>query len=177
MAYAGDSQLASHLRESLPMIVLFLALLILPQDRLRGASVIRARERFAVPSVRQAVLWAGILIVGMFLLKNIMATTALNDMNIALGFSLVALSLVPLTGYAGELNLAPLAFGAIGAVVAFHVGDQGSDHQSTHGPLGPGRGRLGHRGRRRAGRAAGPATTRALSRPRHDGIRRLRDAT
>jgi branched-subunit amino acid ABC-type transport system permease component len=125
VAYAGNSQLASHFRESLPMIILFLALLILPQDRLRGASVIRARERFAVPSVRQAVLWAGILIVGMFLLKNIMATTALNDMNIALGFALVALSLVPLTGYAGEINLAPLAFGAIGAIIAFHVGTKG----------------------------------------------------
>jgi ABC-type branched-subunit amino acid transport system permease subunit len=92
---------------------------------LRGASVIRARERFAVPSVRQALLWAAILIVGMFLLKNIMATTALNDMNIALGFALVSLSLVPLTGYAGELNLAPLAFGAIGAIIAFHVGTKG----------------------------------------------------
>jgi branched-chain amino acid transport system permease protein len=97
---------------------------------LRGTSVIRARERFAVPSVRQAVLWAVILIVGMFLLRRLMAATALNDMNIGLGFALISLSLVPLTGYAGELNLAPLAFGAIGAIVAFHNGVAGTNVNS-----------------------------------------------
>jgi ABC-type branched-subunit amino acid transport system permease subunit len=126
VGYLGNTPLVSHFRESLSMILLFIALLLLPSDRLRGASVIRARERFNVPSVRQAVLWAVILIVGMFLLRRLMAATALNDMNIGLGFALIALSLVPLTGYAGEMNLAPLAFGAIGALVAFHNGVAGS---------------------------------------------------
>jgi branched-subunit amino acid ABC-type transport system permease component len=126
VGYLGNTPLVSHFRESLSMILLFIALLLLPSDRLRGASVIRARERFNVPSVRQAVMWAVILIVGMYLLRRLMAATALNDMNIGLGFALIALSLVPLTGYAGELNLAPLAFGAIGALVAFHNGVAGS---------------------------------------------------
>ena len=31
------------------MIVLFVVLLVLPQDRLRGATVLRSRERFRVP--------------------------------------------------------------------------------------------------------------------------------
>ena len=126
VGYLGNTPLVSHFRESLSMILLFIALLLLPSDRLRGTSVIRARERFAVPSMRQAVLWAVILIVGMFLLRRLMAATALNDMNVGMGFALIALSLVPLTGYAGELNLAPLAFGAIGAIVAFHNGVAGS---------------------------------------------------
>jgi branched-subunit amino acid ABC-type transport system permease component len=126
VGYLGDTPLVSHFRESLSMILLFIALLLLPSDRLRGASVIRVRERFHVPSVRQALLWAVILVVGMYLLRRLMAATALNDMNIGLGFALIALSLVPLTGYAGELNLAPLAFGAIGAIVAFHNGIAGS---------------------------------------------------
>ncbi len=126
VAYLGDQPLVSHFRQSLPMILLFIALLLLPQDRLRGASLSRARERFAVPSVRQALLWGVILVGGMFLLREIMAATALNDMNVGMGFALIALSLVPLTGYAGELNLAPLAFGAIGAIIAFHFGLAGS---------------------------------------------------
>ena len=67
----------------------------------------------------------------MFLLRKLMAATALNDMNIGMGFALIALSLVPLTGYAGELNLAPLAFGAIGAIIAFHVGVRGSSSTAT----------------------------------------------
>lgn len=41
-------------------------------------------------------------------------------------FAIIALSLTVLTGYAGELNLAPLAFGAVATVVAFHFGVQGS---------------------------------------------------
>ncbi len=130
VGYLGNTPLVSHFRESLSMILLFIALLLLPSDRLRGASVIRVRERFHVPSVRQALLWAVILIVGMYLLRRLMAATALNDMNIGLGFALVSLSLVPLTGYAGELNLAPLAFGAIGAIIAFHVGIAGSNVNS-----------------------------------------------
>ena len=39
---------------SLPMIVLFVVLLVLPQDRLRGATVLRTRERFRMPSMRNA---------------------------------------------------------------------------------------------------------------------------
>jgi len=70
VGYLGDSPLVSHFRESLSMILLFIALLLLPSARLRGTSLVRARERFAVPSVRQAVLWGVILIVGMVLLRE-----------------------------------------------------------------------------------------------------------
>jgi ABC-type branched-subunit amino acid transport system permease subunit len=52
---------------------------------------------------------------------------------IALGFAIVALSLVPLTGYAGEINLVPLSLGAIGCIVAFHVGVNGSGLASRMG--------------------------------------------
>ncbi|MGI9208933.1 MAG: branched-chain amino acid ABC transporter permease, partial [Rhodococcus sp. (in: high G+C Gram-positive bacteria)] len=52
----------SNLRVSLPMIALFVVLIVLPQDRLRGA-VTRTRERYHVPSVRKAVAWAVALVV------------------------------------------------------------------------------------------------------------------
>ena len=32
---------------------------------------------------------------------------------------------MPLTGYAGEINLVPLSFGAVGIVVAYHTGIEG----------------------------------------------------
>ena len=70
VGYSATRQLVSHFRESLPMILLFIALLMLPQDRLarrerhpRSGAVRRADR------VRQALVWAVILIVGMFLLK------------------------------------------------------------------------------------------------------------
>ena len=40
--------------------------------------------------------------------------------------AVIALSLVLLTGYAGEINLAVLSFGAIGAIVVYHFGVRGS---------------------------------------------------
>ena len=49
------------------MIALFVVLLFLPQDRLRGATVARTRERFRMPSLRNAVVAAVALVVGMWL--------------------------------------------------------------------------------------------------------------
>jgi branched-chain amino acid transport system permease protein len=115
-----------NFRVSLPMIALFVVLLFLPQDRLRGATILRTRERFRLPSVRSAVV-AGLALVGvMFLLREILAPTAINYVAFSMTAAVVALSLVLLTGYAGEINLAVLSFGAIGAIVVHHYGVTGS---------------------------------------------------
>jgi branched-chain amino acid transport system permease protein len=115
-----------NFRVSLPMIALFVVLLFLPQDRLRGTTILRTRERFRLPSVRSAVV-AGLALVGvMFLLREILAPTAINYMAFSMTAAVVALSLVLLTGYAGEINLAVLSFGAIGAIIVHHYGVSGS---------------------------------------------------
>jgi branched-subunit amino acid ABC-type transport system permease component len=123
----------ANFRVSIPMIALFVVLLFLPQDRLRGATVLRTRERFRLPSVRTAVIAAVVLVVVMFLLRNIMAATAINSLAFGMTAAVIALSLVLLTGYAGEINLAVLSFGAIGAIVVHHWGQTGSgpDTRST----------------------------------------------
>ena len=51
---ADDWTWAGNFRVSLPMIALFVVLLFLPQDRLRGATVLRTRERYRMPSMRNA---------------------------------------------------------------------------------------------------------------------------
>jgi branched-subunit amino acid ABC-type transport system permease component len=115
-----------NFRVSLPMIALFVVLLFLPQDRLRGTTIFRTRERFRLPSVRSAVV-AGLVLVGvMFLLRELLAPTAVNYMAFSMTAAVIALSLVLLTGYAGEINLAVLSFGAIGAIVVHHYGVSGS---------------------------------------------------
>jgi branched-chain amino acid transport system permease protein len=116
----------SNFRVSLPMIALFVVLLFLPQDRLRGATILRTRERFRLPSVRSAVVAALALVGVMFLLREMLAPTAINYMAFSMTAAIVALSLVLLTGYAGEINLAVLSFGAIGAIVVHHYGVSGS---------------------------------------------------
>ena len=113
-------------RISLPMIVLFVVLLVLPQDRLRGATVLRTRERFRLPTVRSAGAWGLVLVAVVFLLRAIMAETAVNTLAFSVTLAVIALSLVLLTGYGGEINLAAMSFGAIGSIVLFHLGIHGA---------------------------------------------------
>ena len=117
---------ASNFRISLPMIVLFVVLIVLPQDRLRGAALQRTRERFHVPTVRSAVIAGACLVGVVILLRQIMGDSDVTTLTVGLTFAIVALSLTLLTGYAGEMNLAVLSFGAIATMVAFHNGISGT---------------------------------------------------
>ncbi|GAA4380645.1 hypothetical protein GCM10023088_44270 [Actinomadura verrucosospora] len=114
-----------NLRVSLPMIILFVVLVVLPQDRLRGAAI-RTRERYRPPTVRSAAVWGLVLVAVVYLYSLLLSDGAVTTFSLGMTFAIIALSLTVLTGYAGELNLAPLAFGAVATVVAFHFGVQGS---------------------------------------------------
>jgi branched-chain amino acid transport system permease protein len=125
-AYAPtDFDWVSNLRGALPAILLFIIVLVLPGDRLRGISQQRSRERPAVPSVQQALVWAVVFVGLVFLLGKIADPTMIGPWVNAMAFAIIALSLVPLTGYAGEINLVPMSFAAVGTMVAFHVGISG----------------------------------------------------
>jgi branched-chain amino acid transport system permease protein len=132
---ADDWTWTGNFRVSLPMIALFVILLFLPQDRLRGVAM-RSRERFRTPSIRSAVVAAVALVVGMWLLRGLLAPTAINDLAFGMTAAVIALSLVLLTGYAGEINLAVLSFGAIGAIVVHHFGVTGSGNDARSTLLG-----------------------------------------
>ena len=128
---------ASNFRISLPMVTLFVVLIVLPQDRLRGSSVQRTRERSRVPSVRTAAIAGAAMIVGVILLRQLMVDSDVTVLTIGLTFSVIALSLTLLTGYAGEMNLAAVSFGAIGTLIVFHLGvsGQGLAARSTIGGI------------------------------------------
>lgn len=114
-----------NFRLSLPMIILFVVLLVLPQDRLRGAAT-RTRERYTAPTVRRAAIWGAVFVVGIGLISLLMVPGSITTLTLGLTFAIIALSLTLLTGYAGELNLAPLALAAIGTIVTYHVGIVGT---------------------------------------------------
>ena len=117
---------ATDFRIALPMITLFVVLLVLPQDRLRGATLLRTRERFTVPTVRSAVTWGVILVLAVLALEQIMGTNDMSTLTVGITYAIIALSLTLLTGYAGEINLAPVSFGAIATIIVFHVGLSGT---------------------------------------------------
>ena len=122
-----------NMRYAIPAFLLFGALLLLPQSRLRGATVTRTRERFSVPSTRQSLGWAVVLIVGVAMLQALMTGGAVISLANGIALSLMALSLVLLTGYAGEINLAIYAFAGVALITAwqFDVGPSGLATQES----------------------------------------------
>ena len=125
-----------NLRLAVPMLLLFVVLVVLPQDRLRGASVAGARERFRMPSPRDAVAAAVALVIIVALLSRIMAPAALLTVSDALAAAVIMLSLVLLVGFAGEVSLATMALAGIGGTVLFHhVGHNAADRAGWSGYL------------------------------------------
>jgi branched-chain amino acid transport system permease protein len=109
-----------NLRIAVPMILLFIVLIVLPQDRLRGAVTSRTRERFAMPSMHATYASAIGFVVSIFLLSRIMAASPLLTLSDALAAGIIILSLVLLVGYAGEVSLATMALAGIGGTVLYH---------------------------------------------------------
>ena len=121
------------LGSALPALLLFAVLLLLPQDRLRGTVITRTREHFRVPSLRQSVLWGAIMVLAVGMLQALMENSAVITLANGIALSLIAISLVLTTGYAGEINLAAYSFAGIAAIVAwqFDVGPSGNATQTS----------------------------------------------
>jgi branched-chain amino acid transport system permease protein len=122
--YLPQNQYLPGLRIASPAIILFIVLLALPNPRLRGRMT-RSREFFPMPSVRGGLTFA----VAMVAFGVVLATTLSTPDQFTYGkifsIGIVALSLVPLVGFAGQISLCQLSFAGIGAVVMAHLGASG----------------------------------------------------
>jgi len=103
-------------------LMLLLVMVFLPQSRLRAGGVQRQREHWPVPTWRIALIGAGALVLVTWGAIDVMPARGVVQMAYASYLALVALSLVPLTGYAGQISLAPLTFAGIGGVIAGYMG-------------------------------------------------------
>jgi branched-chain amino acid transport system permease protein len=110
--------------DAFPTIMLFIVLLLLPAANLRFArtSVIKKHER--VSSVRDTVIGMTALLVVMWIVSGQLSDTNLSRFALGMCTALVALSLVPLIGWAGQVSLAPLAFAGIGATAYARLGGE-----------------------------------------------------
>jgi len=99
---------------AIPAIILFLALLFLPEARLEGRRVSRAITP-RVPSVRRALVGFGVLFVVAVFFAAILARSDIRRASIAIVTAVAMLSLVPLTGWAGQISFAQITFVGIGA--------------------------------------------------------------
>ena len=105
----------SSLQPIIPMVFLFVALLLLPQTRLRtGRPAV-----LAVPRVAGG--WESLAVGAGFVVLAAAAATVLPAAKVSsfthgVAIGMILLSLVPLTGYGGQVSLCQLTFAGVGAV-------------------------------------------------------------
>jgi branched-chain amino acid transport system permease protein len=102
------------LQSTIPMVLLFLVLLVLPEGRLRTAEQVPAL-RLPVASLRASLLGAGALVVAGLVVSRVLPLNEILLVSYGVGFAIIALSLVPLTGYAGQISCCQLTFAGLGA--------------------------------------------------------------
>ena len=114
---------------ALPTIMLFIVLLLLPQAKLQYGRTGGVRRIERVSTVRDTAIGMTVFVLVMtavgWLLRH---GSNVNRLNVGMATALIVLSLVPLTGWAGQVSLAPLAFAGFGAVAYAKWG-------GTHGSL------------------------------------------
>jgi branched-chain amino acid transport system permease protein len=112
------------LRLASPVILLFVVLLVLPDRQLR--SHVQAREYFPAPTTKGVVMFCiGTLLFGLILATTLSAAD-LPVYSEIFSYGIIALSLVPLIGFAGQISLCQLSFAGIGAIVMAHLGAGGN---------------------------------------------------
>jgi branched-chain amino acid transport system permease protein len=115
----------STFRFVIPVVLLFIGLLVLPNPQLRTRSASASREDVPMPSWRSALVTAGLVVAGTCVLAAIVSDADALRASKIFGIALIALSLVPLVGFAGQVSLCQMSFAAIGAIVMAHHGQGG----------------------------------------------------
>src|SRR5262245_16071984 len=106
---------------AIPTIILFLALLFVPQARLEGRQI-TSKVTPRVPSLRRAAM--GMLILFGFMVVMAATWDRIGNRNLTLVmlYAFAMLSLVPLTGWSGQISLGQVVFVGIGAFILVQGG-------------------------------------------------------
>lgn len=121
-----SSKLIPGFLASVPVLVLFIVLLVLGRSPLSGRALTRFSETVQRPT------WAGTLgmAVGLVLVAaligQVLPATDLFSLGRIWGLGIIALSLIPVVGYAGQLSLCQMSFAGIGMVMVHHLGRGGN---------------------------------------------------
>lgn len=121
-------------RPAIPVVVLFIVLIVLPSARLKTRS---GQRRLSAPRASwgsAVAVAAGIVGTAVLLAAELSSADALRASK-AVGLGLIAMSLVPLVGWAGQLCLCQMSFAAIGAITMAHLGHGGNPWALVAGAL------------------------------------------
>lgn len=121
-----DVDLKTPMITAVPVIMLFIVLLVLPHAPLRAAGVQRSREAVGKPTMKRSAIGMGVLIGLTLVGANVLSSSDAISWGRALAYGIVMLSLVPLTGYAGQISLAQMSFAGLGAYAVATWGGGGN---------------------------------------------------
>lgn len=121
-----DRKFLTGFYASVPIVILFIVLLVLPQNRLRSHTAVRTREVIPKPTWSGTALFAAIVVGGGAMLSYALPKSDLFNLNRMWGIGIIGLSMIPLIGYSGHISLCQLSFAGIGMVVIHHMGRDGN---------------------------------------------------
>src|SRR4051794_2824920 len=122
----AEADWVKRIQYVIPMVVLFVVLILLPQDRLRTASFSGAVAP-RVAGLKSSLVWGAVLVLGTVLVSGGLSGPNLRTGATGFALALVLLSLLLLTGYGGMVSVCQLTFVGLGAVAMGRVGgDSGS---------------------------------------------------
>ena len=105
----------SNLKPVLPTFFLFAVLLIVPPIRLRAGAA-RVTQALRVPSLpRSLINGAGFIVLAIIIVPFLHSSVLIGQASEGVGLGIVALSVVLLSGYGGQVSLAPYTFMGFGA--------------------------------------------------------------
>jgi branched-chain amino acid transport system permease protein len=114
--------LLTYVTAALPMALLFLVLVTMPQARLAIGRVVRPRPPRAATR-RTTAIGSTALVVVVTILAFVVTGNNLNTLGTAMATGLLVLSLIPLAGYGGQVSLCQYTFAGLGALAMHWVGN------------------------------------------------------
>jgi branched-chain amino acid transport system permease protein len=123
--YLPQTDFTNRIQDIIPIIVLFIVLIVLPQDRLRTASftgLVPPRVAGLGSSV-----WVGAAVIAVAaLVSGTLSPANLRNGSTGFAYAIVLLSITLLTGYGGMASLCQMTFVGLGAYAMGNVASGGS---------------------------------------------------
>jgi branched-chain amino acid transport system permease protein len=107
---------------SVPSVLLFVVLLILPQDRIRSGGL-RRQVSLAPAGLGRSIQGGVLLVAGVAVAVSFLSVSGVVTLGIGLAYALVCLSLVPLTGWGGQVSICQMTFAGLGAYADYKLGN------------------------------------------------------
>jgi branched-chain amino acid transport system permease protein len=110
---------------SVPSVLLFIVLLVYPMSRIRSGA---PQRHVPLPpaSLMRSVQGGVLLIAAVVVAVSVMGPGDVAKLGIGLAFGLICLSLIPLTGWGGQVSICQLTFAGLGAYAMYKFGSGGS---------------------------------------------------